>query len=473
MNQGSDPTQSLIDENTSLKALITVLVAHCVILEEEHSKVLKENEKIILEYEEYRVRHPIRVGVKHGKAYELKELRDDEKSGAADIDQYSKSPKKIGAQQGHKRQVREKCENFDREIDADVNQCPHCGSSNLSGIQEERVRFIDDILPQSPITTRYSIKRRYCPYCKKIVEGVVTDALPHARIGLNTMLIVVWMKVGLRLTVSAIPQVLKKMCGLILSEGEVSNICDLIAEALGPYYEELLEEVRNAEARYMDETSWIEQGDRIWMWTFVAKGVTLYKIAHSRGHEVPLEVLGSNPSGVDIHDRFGAYNVLAQKTGNRPQQLCWFHLLGDTKELAQFCGEEGKQIHTSMKAIFLKAKCFDHMAKVADVEQLINEINLALNREFTSMKCKKFARKILKQSDKLFTFTTNPEVEGTNNRAERAVRPYVVLRKISGGTKSPRGTRNIEVLASAIQTCKLNGSDLVEKGRDLIMTSSH
>ena len=74
------------------------------------------------------------------------------------------------------------------------------------------------------------------------------------------------------------------------------------------------------------------------------------------------------------------------------------------------------------------------------------------------MRCKKFARKILKERDKLFIFVTNPEVEGTNNKAERAVRPYVVLRKVSGGTKSPRGTKNIEVLASAIQTSKMNGN---------------
>jgi hypothetical protein len=209
------------------------------------------------------------------------------------------------------------------------------------------------------------------------------------------------------------------------------------------------------------------------MWTFVVKGVTLYKIAHSRGHEVPLEVLGPNPTGVDIHDRLGAYNLLTQKTGNRPQQLCWFHILGDTKEIAQICGEEGKLLHNFMHSIFKKAKDFNHKGTEKDVEQLYMELELVLSRNFVSMKCKKFARKILKERDKLFIFVTNPEVDGTNNRAERAVRPYVVLRKVSGGTKSPRGTKSIEVLASAIQTSKMNGSDLVENGPKLIVASGH
>jgi hypothetical protein len=39
------------------------------------------------------------------------------------------------------------------------------------------------------------------------------------------------------------------------------------------------------------------------MWAFVTKGVALYKIAKSRGHEVPLEVLGENPNGIDVHPK--------------------------------------------------------------------------------------------------------------------------------------------------------------------------
>jgi len=80
---------------------------------------------------------------------------------------------------------------------------------------------------------------------------------------------------------------------------------------------------------------------------------------------------------------------------------------------------------------------------------------------------------MLKERDKLFVFVTNPNVEATNNGAEGAVRPYVVLRKVSGGTKSPQGTKKVEVLATAIQACRMNGTDLVEKGQDLIGTSRH
>lgn len=467
MIEYSDCFQSISDENQPFMAIITILITHYLLIESEFSKLQTEYLRISREYELYRARHPQRVGVKHGKAYELKQLEEDKIP-----DHNGDPPKKIGAQIGHRKQIRPKNEEFDKTVFINVDHYPECGSTELSSIQEVRERYVEDIPTQHPLTTRYRIERRYCRHCKRMVEGEVVDALPHARIGLNAMFIVVWLKVGLWLTVSAIPQVLKKICNLTLSEGEVIKICDLISEALGPYYDELISELRNAEARYMDETSWRENGKTVWMWAFVTKGVTLYKIAHSRGHEVPLEVLGSNPKGVDVHDRWAPYNILAQKTGNRPQQLCWFHILGDSKEIAQVCGEEGKQFHVDMKRIFKRASDFNHRGTTEDVEQLVKEVESLLNRNFVSMRLKKFARKILKDRDKLFIFVMNPEVDGTNNRAERAVRPNVVLRKVSGGTKSPKGTKNVEILASAIQTCRMNGTDLVEKGRDLISVSN-
>ena len=197
--------QSISEENNSLRAIITTLITHYFIIESEYSKLQKENQRISREYELYRARHPQRVGVKHGKAYELKQLEEEET-----LNHSLEPPRKIGAQIGHQKQIRTKNESFDKTIFISIDHCPKCGSRELSNIQEVRERYVEDIPPQHTLITRYMIERRYCRSCNRMIEGEVTDALPHARIGLNTMFIVVWLKVGLRLTVSAIPQVLKK-----------------------------------------------------------------------------------------------------------------------------------------------------------------------------------------------------------------------------------------------------------------------
>jgi len=224
-----------------------------------------------------------------------------------------------------------------------------------------------------------------------LVEEPILTALPQAKLGLNVMLIIVWLKIGMRLTEEAIPKILEQLNGIRISEGEVSHICTMIAEEFGEYYAQLKEEVRQAHARYIDETSWRENGNNLWMWAFVTKGVTLYKIANSRWHQVPLEVLGETPNGVDVHDRFREYNKLEKETGNRPQQYCWFHILGDSKELAEIYGEEGEFIHIGLKEVFDEANKFEHKGTPEDVEKLIERLGHVLDRSFNNLKCRKFS----------------------------------------------------------------------------------
>jgi hypothetical protein len=57
----------------------------------------------------------------------------------------------------------------------------------------------------------------------------------------------------------------------------------------------------------------------------------------------------------------------------------------------------------------------------------------------------------------LFVFVTEPAVPPTNNAAERSLRPLVVSRKISGGTRSERGTTTKMTLASLFGTWRLQG----------------
>jgi len=46
--------------------------------------------------------------------------------------------------------------------------------------------------------------------------------------------------------------------------------------------------------------------------------------------------------------------------------------------------------------------------------------------------CQPLGKRLIKHAEELFTFVACPGVEATNNVAERALRPYVVKRKISG-----------------------------------------
>ncbi len=59
----------------------------------------------------------------------------------------------------------------------------------------------------------------------------------------------------------------------------------------------------------------------------------------------------------------------------------------------------------------------------------------------------------------------------TNNRAERAIRPCVIARKVSGGSRSDRGTHIYSVLMSVVQTLDQNGKNIVTHGQEIIQSS--
>ena len=421
----------------------------------------KEKERIEKEYKEYRMRHPETVGVKDGKPYVIK------------TNVKSSSPKRPGARKGHMPFFRKLPEFFDEVVAVPVSVCPCCGGSNISAkVQELRTRLVEDFAVCKPVVTKYEIERRYCRDCEKIVEMPVTRALPKARLGLRFMLLVVYLKIGLRMPVNSISQLLAETFGFKVSEGEICLILEQMAKAFGPYYDQLVQDIRNAPARGMDETSWRINGENKWLWVFITKGEALYKIASSRGHEVPLDVLGKDTKGVDIHDRHKAYNTLAKKTGKRPQQDCWSHLICNAKELAQFYGTEGAHIHKTLQRTYQKALTFDHNGTDEDIKKLYNDMKAALTQEpYKSHKCWKFVENLLKEEDKLFQFVKNPEVEATNNRAERALRHSVIARKISGGNKTPKGARIYETLTSVYHTLKLRYQSLLKDGPSIILTS--
>jgi hypothetical protein len=71
----------------------------------------------------------------------------------------------------------------------------------------------------------------------------------------------------------------------------------------------------------------------------------------------------------------------------------------------------------------------------------------------------------------LFEFVKNPYVEGTNNAAERVLRPAVTARKIMGGNRSDNGARDYEILMSVVQTLHKNEKNLIEHGSEILLTS--
>ena len=72
-------------------------------------------------------------------------------------------------------------------------------------------------------------------------------------------------------------------------------------------------------------------------------------------------------------------------------------------------------------------------------------------------KAKALSRDLLRQWDHLWTFAAVEGVEPTNNRAERALRPLVIIKRIFQRLPSVEGKRFVERLLSLGATARMRG----------------
>jgi len=422
-------------------------------------KLKKEKKNLEEEFKEYKARHPETVGVKHGKPYAIKSNTK------------SSPHKRRGAVQGHKGNYRHIPDDFDFQVSVKVDRCPRCQGTNLSdNVQEIRSRIVEDIPSIKPNITKYFIERRYCRNCKKMVESTFSHAFTKCRIGIRAMLTIVYFKNGQRIPINGIRKIMKDVFHFKLSEGEICLILKFIANAFGPYYYQMIEDLKTAPARYIDETSWRIDGNNSWLWAFITKYESVFHIAEKRDHRVPLEILGTEYNGVDIHDRYSAYDTLARKTRN-VQQVCWAHIINDAKELAKYYGLEGQFILDEVKKTHTGGLEFNHKGTDDDIQKLYENLSKILTRPYKSSHCHKFVNNLLKRKSSLFVFVKNPDVESTNNRAERGLRHSVIARKISGGSKSDNGAKTYGILTSVLFTLQQRGEDFITQGMKIALTS--
>ena len=270
--------------------------------------------------------------------------------------------------------------------------------------------------------------------------------------------LIICLSLRMRLSRKRIQEFLQEWLGILLSTGCINQCLTEGGRASAPLEEELITEIQQSELLKADETGWKENGHLVWLWVLRTASVTLYIIG-SRSWDVIASIM-EHFAGWLMTDGYGQYRKYAKRL------RCLAHIIRKAKGLAESChpdaAEFGEKVLKTLR-LFIKGVYtargdpdLDLLDKFSQDLAKLKEL-CEQHRDHPHDKTQKLARELLNDWDAIWTVLAHPELPLTNNYAERALRHWVISRKISYGTRNPQGSRAFTLLASVIDTCRQRG----------------
>jgi len=374
--------------------------------------------------------------------------------------------RKRGGQKGHKGYGRENPKKIDEVTRVYLSHCPDCLIEVLRGNSVEE-HIVEDIAPLNNNnfkSTKYETEIQWCKKCKKIIRGKRPGVIPKSRFGPNLLLYVMLQKYVSRNSFEIIQKNLLIFYGVKISRGALVGMMHRVSEWLGSRYDELKRGINKSFIKNADETCWYNETTKAWIWGFFTDQIAYYTISESRGKGVPKEMLtDSHKNDVLVRDDYAAYKNL-----DMLQQSCWAHLLRKSHDEAKdiTASDEVKILHKDLKDKFDKIKAiieepFNLKKRKKQYKIYKKKIFEIINNKFLKDDSKRIQTRIENQNTNLITAIMHEGVPLTNNHAEIMIRPMVVIRKISGGSRSDKGTKTIATNMSVVQSIFLQNKNIV------------
>ncbi len=340
-----------------------------------------------------------------------------------------------------------------------VEQCPGCQVPLAGGTVVHRREVIE--IPIAPVEViEHVYLARRCPCCQQIwrppvaLDGVVVG---QSRLGVRLVSLIATLREVGRLPLAVIHDLLEMLYGLHLSHGGLLGALRQVVQCGHGLLSEIRAAIRASPVVHGDESGWREDGHNGYIWTF-STPTERYFVRRGRGKEVVDEVLGADFSGVLVTDFYAAYDHYPGL-----KQRCWAHLLRAINELCQQHRQEAlvQGWAGAVRDVYARATAACPLPANRQAQQRAYEQHLlALCQPYLLDETAPqggLCRRIEKYLTELFVFVADPCVPATNNAAERSLRPLVIARKISGGTRSTEGSRIKMALASLFGTWRARG----------------
>lgn len=384
----------------------------------------------------------------------------------------SGTPKKPGRNKGHKGSQREIPDKIDKTVERTKDECDSCHGA-LTPTGDTREVVIENVIPARVEVERNVLFEYLCEGCGHVHWGELPpeygdEPLPGtSKLGPGALGIALNLRYDMRLPFNKIAQYFDKHVGLKITPSGVYQMIERAARRTKSVSEEILERALMDAWLNMDETTWWQDGEKLWAWLMANLGLSYFHFDKSRSHKVIEKLLceldddgnvAASYEGTIVSDFMGAYRTCEWMV----HQFCWVHLLRDADKALEMSPDERIEKFTGvLHAIYTDAL----VAQATGDESKQRGIRIRLGRLIADEEIAghpdvaRLQTRCHEEFHGLLHFMSEPDIPAHNNNGELAARALVVMRKIIGGTRSERGTEVHAHFMSTSQTAHKQGID--------------
>lgn len=261
-----------------------------------------------------------------------------------------------------------------------------------------------------------------------------------------------------RVTLQGVADFFTNVADISMTAPTVMELCNRAVEKATPVYKDIHAKLQESPVVNADETGSNQNGKSEWLWGFFTQFLAFFVFFNQRGGDIVEKVLYKF-KGILGCDGWSTYKVFSENHGILLQR-CWAHLIREVKKIC-------KGVKDLDDAYAWICDMFDEIQRLRKIkskkirqrgyEKLVAEMDRWTQIYYSHDSMKELVNKVKNGKEFWFTCVLYPEIEPTNNRAERGLRKFVVIEKIIGCLRSEQGKKNMQVMLSVFQTWRLQG----------------
>lgn len=464
---GGAALATLVDAASEHGQMLDMLHGQLANARKSVSELVEENEQLRKQLEQAKLELKLERQNKFASNRQKQQEINPQEDSVPDSLGAEETKKKRGAPVGHPGWFRPRPREYDWGINVPAPRCcPHCRGNVTTFPSLDAVDHLqEDIIDGMYRVVCYRHQAGQCDDCGAWVQQPGKGEILHSRIGPHLRSKAVYLRNVVGISYRKVPQAIEELFGISFSPAALLGFERVLAENAEPVVEDIAKKLASSDGPvHADETYWTLNGERSYYWVHGNEKFIHFQFDISRAGQVSRNILGDDFTGTLVTDCYSGY--FAHVAGAK--QKCLAHLARRARDWQKLTEKDSLDF-TFFEDVkqFVKRGCnfhrLRHEGKLSDEQQVAEKawLRAELLRletcEVSHEKALTLQARLLRHHGEWLVFLDDPRVPPTNNLAERALRPLVVMRKITFGHRSSAGATRMANIMTVGETARRHG----------------